>query len=389
MHSRHYFYRFRSIFILILALSLMSCASTSKKYTNLQQAVIDNDLVKVKEELAKESSEKEKDKALAMAAYRDKNEIFQEILKSGVSDEPWIALKHSVNKCDYEKVSKIVDTGIRWNPEDWDIKRISHGAIKCRDSNIAKLLIDLDKQNPYYSMKAYLSNASNKLRSVWPESEVYNAYEVNKFEGGYVLKGPEDSILRPKTLLHIAIDEKNFEVIRVMLEAGVSPEVLNYRSIIKSKIIDYRIPVTGVNLDKGWVIVYAKEKRGIYPSPCAPVNSNYSTYFCNPTPREREQYRSQLQFGGSSLMFYDQVGGDLGYVLDYGMKTAFLHYTTPEPRIESEDMTPLMYATYLGYTPIVKMLINFGADVNAINTLGKTAKDYAKESNRTDLLSLF
>jgi len=70
------------------------------------------------------------------------------------------------------------------------------------------------------------------------------------------------------------------------------------------------------------------------------------------------------------------------------MQTAFVPYVT-EPRIESEEMTPLMFATYLGFTPTVKLLLDYGADVHVTNSFGKKAVDYAKEANRTDLLKLF
>ena len=114
---------------------------------------------------------------------KDKDEIFEEILLSGVSNEPWSALRNSVDKCDLEKVSKIVEKRVRWDPQDRDIKRISHGAIKCRDSEIAKLLINLDQQNHYNSMMAYLRD---KEKPSWMTSEIdkqsFNEIQNKAFE---------------------------------------------------------------------------------------------------------------------------------------------------------------------------------------------------------------
>lgn len=53
-----------------------------------------------------------------------------------------------------------------------------------------------------------------------------------------------------------------------------------------------------------------------------------------------------------------------------------------------DDVTPLMAAARYGYTDMVKTLLQKGADKNAKDKNGKTAKDYAKERNQTAVLGL-
>lgn len=51
-----------------------------------------------------------------------------------------------------------------------------------------------------------------------------------------------------------------------------------------------------------------------------------------------------------------------------------------------EDKSPLMYATKYGYLKFVKKLVENGAEVNLKNDTGKTAIDYAKKYEQTEIL---
>jgi ankyrin repeat protein len=52
------------------------------------------------------------------------------------------------------------------------------------------------------------------------------------------------------------------------------------------------------------------------------------------------------------------------------------------------DLSPLMYATELGLGKVAKLLLDFGANKNAVNNCGKKAIDYAIHYNRQDIKKL-
>jgi ankyrin repeat protein len=59
-----------------------------------------------------------------------------------------------------------------------------------------------------------------------------------------------------------------------------------------------------------------------------------------------------------------------------------------EPKIAG-DFTALMVAAIVGYTQAVKLLLNLGANKDAINTYDKkTALDYARENNHPAIVQL-
>ena len=61
-------------------------------------------------------------------------------------------------------------------------------------------------------------------------------------------------------------------------------------------------------------------------------------------------------------------------------------YTIKNPRL-----TPLLWATFKGHVPIIKLLLNGGADVNSADAAGMTAVWLAClwPSDRVDMVQLF
>lgn len=52
-------------------------------------------------------------------------------------------------------------------------------------------------------------------------------------------------------------------------------------------------------------------------------------------------------------------------------------------------MTALMYAACYGYTPIARILLEYGADPNRTTKAGRSARFYASRSNRNNIANLF
>lgn len=52
-------------------------------------------------------------------------------------------------------------------------------------------------------------------------------------------------------------------------------------------------------------------------------------------------------------------------------------------------MTALMYAACYGYTPIARILLEYGADPNRKTKAGRSARFYASRSNRNNIANLF
>ena len=59
-----------------------------------------------------------------------------------------------------------------------------------------------------------------------------------------------------------------------------------------------------------------------------------------------------------------------------------------EPEIVFNQYTVLMIASKMGYTEIVKLLLNAGADVNAQNDVGRTAMMIATEEGHNEMIQL-
>ena len=62
-----------------------------------------------------------------------------------------------------------------------------------------------------------------------------------------------------------------------------------------------------------------------------------------------------------------------------------IYYTVLLNKI-CEDKSPLMYATKYGNIKYVKKLIENGAEINLKNEEGKTALDYAKKYEQTEIV---
>jgi ankyrin repeat protein len=59
-----------------------------------------------------------------------------------------------------------------------------------------------------------------------------------------------------------------------------------------------------------------------------------------------------------------------------------------DPNVTLQSLTPLHVAAFAGYSDIVELLLKHGADPSIRDSDGKTALDFARESNRKDVVKI-
>ena len=207
----------------------------------------------------------------------------------------------------------------------------------------------------------------------------------------------------------IVFDQLN--ILEILLSSGADANTTSNSSLI--------LQLKRKNKNK---LIYSKNTDGSLDTSSTNLNSNRKALIPAKCGNKFIDYNSESGFGVLFLQkgfpLYEELLGDfldfkltktaicktLNLNVEGEVKTSAMHFATyknqfnivkmlikygAEPDItDIQGMTPLMISVLLGYTDLVKLLIESGADCARKNLYGYSAIDYAKFNDNNNILNL-